>query len=484
MTSELESFDKALEIVVKNDLKPIAVSSSNLIANESGKAPLENQGAFTASQVLQSAPVNNTQDINSQNTVQNQPLNDNVAVQSNNVMNTNDNVQGMNNNQTVVAPSVNNVQQVNPFVAPISNNNETIDNIEYKKPNNDGILTEAAVEVAGATNLDQMNINITDSVNKMLDNIAPQTENKVEEVKPMEMPTINQEVTAQEPTALDNRLFEGVSTNSNVEEKKVEPVADTPFTTNNVVTNNNVLGTDNTEISALKALETPASSENLTIDNTLKGVDSNVSLGTDSTINNTSVETKEEEKVEEPIAPATSVFDDHLIMPKEMQQFNIPTMDNNTLNETSDNILDNTTKESEDNILENTIKEPAKKDDEDFERKLDEIINRFKNELIDLYKSKNDINDKNLENELSNNIVDIPTIENTELKEEKFDNNITLPVSDATQVSSSENTLDNNLLNPAINNLEEKSLSNPDVNNNLGSIGEIDEVPVTGGKFL
>ncbi len=238
MTSEVENILKGQVVVKTNDLKQIAVSSTNLTPDERGVAPLENQNAFVLPQVTEVAesPV-----------VTQQPIIQEAPVLNNTMVDQNVPVEGM---EPSVGPAPNDIiSPVNTPVAevpgvvpeapvldsptletPVSpiEQNEIIDSIDYQKPIDNGVLTAPPVDVVSTTGLDQMNISeFVDKSIKGLDDVV--TEKPAEElpIQKMEMPVINEEVTAQEPLGQDNRLFEG---NQNEVISESNPtVGDTPF---------------------------------------------------------------------------------------------------------------------------------------------------------------------------------------------------------------------------------------------------------------
>ena len=335
MTSEVENVMKAQIEAKTSDLKQIAVSTANLTPDETGLAPLEKQTAFTPTEeATVSAP-----EVTPENTavapepvtaVPNpEPVNQPVTEAPQNLVN------------PIVPPVETKVEEVQAPAA----GGETLENIDYTKPNDD-ILTAPPVDVVGATGLDQMNI--SSFVDKSLEglNQLGEKEPVVEEpVQKMEMPVMDEEIQAQAPTGQDNRLFEGAQVD--MVNSTIPTVGDTPFTVPTMNSQETNVENEQTLVNPMEMVTENVASmptmdtEQPAVDNQLNPVDSiNPDMGNMNPFAEQAVTTPE---VSEPVidnpthmpidSNPTSAFDDHLKMPDDIGKgFTLPTFDDNQLN--------------------------------------------------------------------------------------------------------------------------------------------------------
>ena len=291
MTSEMDIVSNGM-FEAKADLKQIAVSSANLTPDESGLAPLEKQGAFIQANqeavqpVQPQEPVIATPQAVVQEAADTMVQPQELAPALANPVNTGE------------APQATITTEASNVVTPT----EAIDNIDYKKPEDDGILTNPAVDVVGTTGLDQMNI--SEFVDKSLESLKePEIKEEVvqPEVTKMEMPVMDQEIKAQEPVGQDNRLFEGTPIEPAASNDLNTVVGDTPF----------AIPTIEESSETIKAEEpTVPSGEQIPEDATQKIKD-------DKKVDSANVDN---------LNPV-SEFDDHVKMPDE---FSIPTFEQST----------------------------------------------------------------------------------------------------------------------------------------------------------
>ena len=388
MTSEVENILKGQVVVKTNDLKQIAVSSTNLTPDERGVAPLENQNAFVLPQVAES-PV-----------VAQEPVIQEAPVLNDNMINQSVPVDGMDlgvvtaptdiispvNTPAAEVPGIVSEASVldtptleNP-VSPIEQN-EIIDNIDYQKPIDNGVLTAPPVDVVSTTGLDQMNISeFVDKSIKGLDDVI--TEKPTEElpIQKMEMPIINEEVTAQEPVSQDNRLFE-----NNQNEVVSEPnltVGDTPFTipTNDSVVLDNPI--DNQELSTSE-ITTPDVELNNVTEDTISKVDDGLSV-------NPFIAS-----VESPVENNQSVFENQMNMPEGLEisseenvlpQMNDPIKSDNQVTDTV--IKDNNATSAMELVNQQPVVLKEDVNIKNDNEKINEVINKL-NEVINVLKEMN-----------------------------------------------------------------------------------------------
>lgn len=295
MTSEYENVMRAQIVAKTNDLKQIAVSTTNLTPDASGVAPLEKQGAFTQTQVqepqitqttVQENVPGVTPELEPQIQEPQMPAMDQLTAQMNNDM---------------AADSLAPVE--NTSIPNVDNSGEVLENIDYKKPNADGILTDPVVDVVGTTGMDQMNFSaLVDKPLEALNKLEVQEQPKEEEVTKMEMPVMEQEIKAQEPTIPDNRLFEGTSMETGQNLTNDNVIGDTPFS---VPVENNVEPTVPNNVDLVNPVDTMKTTNEIPAVEPLDG-----------TLN---------EQV--------SAFDDHLKMPEELAaKYSLP-QDNMNLQE-------------------------------------------------------------------------------------------------------------------------------------------------------
>lgn len=428
MTSEVENILKGQVEAKTSDLKQIAVSTSNLTPDASGIAPLEKQTAFTPVQqepTQTQEPVPTpipTPEVPSEQVVPEvqpamtpeqpvpaqEPVPEPVAPV---LPEANNNLENpINNMQTVESAPVNAAAE-----QPVANENDNLESIDYNKPAADGVLTAPPVDVAPQSGMDQMNISAfvdksIEGLNELVKEEAPAPEPTVQK---MEMPVVDQEIKAQEPTGQDNRLFEGADVDLTQPNESIPAVGDTPF---------EVPAMDN-NAPAVAPLEAPVNAmETPEVTNVVE------TAPTEEMSSAPLEPVQEENAMETPALDAipsfnvdntVSAFDDHLTMPDNVaQQFNIPTLESVTSNETPavenaapvqdaipsmDSVIptiesslpqmesempavDNSMPSFENNNVSQTM---LSQDTIDVESVIDPIVQRFKDELIFAVKSMN-----------------------------------------------------------------------------------------------
>ncbi len=432
MTSEVENVMRAQLVAKTKDLKQIAVSTTNLTPDANGIAPLEKQGAFTIEQAQ--APVAETTVPPVQETVVPTPTVETPAPAVETVAPA---------VETPMAPEAN--TQTNELTAPI-NENDNLESIEYKKPSDDGILTAPAVDVVGATGLDQMNISaFVDKSIEGLNELVKEEPQQEQQVQKMEMPVMDQEIKAQEPVGQDERLFEGAQMDPTQMNQSIPPVGDTPFTIPTVDNNlNNNVDTTltnpmnveqttsevNTEFVSEPLTEVnnmvnetevnPMTTESEVIEPTgevmqdaSQPIQSTTEVAQETTkVNTESLEAsapiEEMNQTEIPTMDAinnmTSAFDDHIKMPEDLaKELNLPTLDNSM--ETSE--ISTVEQPSAETTV--PLEEMKPMETIDIENKLDPIFNRFKDELIFTIKSMNAAAMENTHVEETNITEDVKT---------------------------------------------------------------------------
>ena len=465
MTSEVNNILNGQVVVKVNDLKQIAVASSTIKPDESGIAPLEKQDAFIVqaendmSNMQQAAPTLESPTQETPEMVN--PTVSEMAVGVNQPI------------ETEVEPPSLDAETLEKN-AQASIEEGVVDSIDYQKPNDNGILTAPPVDVADASKQDQINISsLPDKIVEGIDNLLKEEPVQENAIQPMDMPVMDQEIPAQEPTAQDNRLFVGTAEQQN---QQTPEVVDTPFTVPAVDT---TVPNDINTVQEPVASEMPAQEPTVELEPIAEPVIEPIAP---------TIETQDEPKVEE--NNNESVFDNYTEM-SDTPQTDIP-LTENTVGEmpSFDNFAGNQNMEPifpEQNELNevlpfqtigeeavNNAQKPTLHDDETLVQniiqkinELSEMLNEYKNQIDELVELTKEYKSKAVEQE--------PVLNEQPILGELTSSQPTVeePVNEINSINSFD-SVDNTPIIPTIDN-SDKSFS---------EIPSIDEEQIRGGKLV